>query len=231
MKLASSFPVPGSPDKVLTLFLDPSIMQQCLPGCEEMSQVDDNTYRGALVNEVAHVKFRATFIAEITERDIPSETSSPAQIRAVLKGEDRRLGSTVKLDALLVVAPSASGDGSEVSYEIEMAMWGKLGRLGESVIRRRTAEVEAQFAEALAAVCAGKPVPERVSRKSPRTPRQPSLATVEGEAATTTQALVNSSGPVGAPARGTQDWAVLALAVVAAFGYGIIAGGRRRDRR
>lgn len=87
MKLASSFLVPGSPDKVLNSFLDPAIMQVCLPGCEEVKQVDDNTYRGSLVNEVAHVKFKATFIAEITERDIPEDTAKPAMIKAVLKGK------------------------------------------------------------------------------------------------------------------------------------------------
>ncbi len=230
MKLGSSFTVPGSPDKVLTLFLDPSIMQACLPGCEEMTQVDDHTYRGALVNEVAHVKFKATFVAEITERDIPSGPTQPAQIRAVLKGEDRRLGSTIKLDALLVVSPGTDGDTSQVSYEMEMAMWGKLGRLGESVIRRRTAEVEAQFAEALSAVCAGKPVPVRESRRTARvttrtqatgTPASTSAPEADGVPAAT----AGPTEPVSVGPR--RDWTILGLAVAAAFAYGVIAGGRR----
>lgn len=248
MKLASSFSVPGSPDKVLTLFLDPAIMQACLPGCEDMAQVDDNTYRGTLLNEVAHVKFKATFAAEVTERDIPSDPTQPAQIRAVLKGEDRRLGSTVKLDALLLVSPGSDTDNSLVSYEIEMAMWGKLGRLGESVIRRRTAEVETQFAEALAAVCAGKPVPVRETRRASRAAARQgaavapaagqvdpiaaaTLATGTGAAATSAADLINapSTSPATATvARTSQDWAVLGLAVAAAFAYGVIAGGRRR---
>ena len=48
-----------------------------------------------------------------------------------------------------------------MAYEFELAIRGKLGRLGESVIRRRTAEVERQFAEALSAVCSGRPLPQR----------------------------------------------------------------------
>ncbi|WP_406033233.1 SRPBCC domain-containing protein [Nocardioides sp. NBC_00163] len=240
MKLASSFLVPGSPDKVLNSFLDPAIMQVCLPGCEEVKQVDDNTYRGSLVNEVAHVKFKATFIAEITERDIPEDTAKPAMIKAVLKGEDRRLGSTVKLDALLTVSPvDTDGDNanSQVSYEMEMAMWGKLGRLGEAVIRRRTAEVEAQFAEALAAVCAGKPVPTRASGKNGRAAaRTRANGAVAIGVGNDVPGQVDQSGqisltPVPVAPRSSQDLLVLGLAVAAAFAYGVIAGGRARARR
>jgi carbon monoxide dehydrogenase subunit G len=252
MKLASSFPVPAAPDKVLALFLDPATMQACIPGCEELVQVDDSRYQGSLVNEVAHVKFKAGFSADITSRTTPADTSEPAVVTAVLKGEDRRLGSTIKIDATLTVSPLTTDDGgtSEVSYEFELAMWGKLGRLGESVIRRRTSEVEKQFAEALTAVCAGQPVPQRVDKKAARRAAQTALAPSTGasavQAAPGTQSPADTAQPqpmspaASAPAtyaaspsgeRGRDDYLVLGLAVAAAFAYGVIFGGRRGARR
>jgi carbon monoxide dehydrogenase subunit G len=235
MKLSSSFPVPAAPDKVLTLFLDPSTMQSCIPGCEELVQVDDSHYRGSLVNEVAHVKFKAGFTAEITSMTTPADTTQPSVVVAVLKGEDRRLGSTIRVEATLTVSPESAGStgSSVVAYDFELAMWGKLGRLGESVIRRRTMEVEKQFAEALTAVCSGQPVPTRVDKaaekRARRTAAEPSPVAV----------TVNESAPAEAPLAPTaftserprEDWAVLGLAVAAAFAYGALFGGRRRTVR
>jgi uncharacterized protein len=144
MKLESSFVVPAPSGQVMPLLLDAPTMEACIPGCTELVQVDEANYTGRLVNEVAHVRFNAAFSAEITERD-------EREIRAILRGEDKKLASSLKLDATLVVLPN--GDSSLVSYSIEMAMWGKLGRLGESIFRRRTAEVEKQFVETFTKAC------------------------------------------------------------------------------
>jgi uncharacterized protein len=217
VKLASSFTVPAAADKVVALFLDPTTMRSCIPGCEELVQTDETHYKGTLVNEVAHVRFKAGFTAEIVSVS-ESDGEGPAVVHAVLRGEDRRLGSTIRMDATLKVVPVAPGDTSEVDYAFELAIRGKLGRLGESVIRRRTAEVERQFAEALTAVCAGRPLPQAVSRNdrsdaAAPAPREPALV------------------PATQAAQPRQDWLVIGLAVAAAFAYGILVGDRMGGRR
>jgi carbon monoxide dehydrogenase subunit G len=147
MKLRSSFVVPAERTRVFTHFLDPGSMRACIPGCSELERVDETHYRGRLVNEIAHVRFSAGFSAEITELRAPHE------VRAVLKGEDKRLASSIRIDALLTVDPD--GHASAVSYDLDLALRGKIGRLGESIVRRRSAEVERQFVEAFMKVCAG----------------------------------------------------------------------------
>lgn len=148
MKLASEFSVPAPPSTVFKLFFDPDVMRGCIPGCAELIRVDDTTYKGRLVNEVAHVRFAAGFTAEI-------QSVTDDEVAAVLKGEDRRLGSSIKIDARLTVRPD--GDAALIGYEMDMALWGKLGRLGEPIIRRRSREVELEFARSLAIAC-GAPV-------------------------------------------------------------------------
>ena len=81
MKLASSFTVPAAADKVVALFLDPTTMQACIPGCDELVQTDERHYKGSLVNEVAHVRFKAGFNAEITSVSMPDDTGGPAVVR------------------------------------------------------------------------------------------------------------------------------------------------------
>ncbi|RTL66954.1 MAG: hypothetical protein EKK42_16410 [Pseudonocardiaceae bacterium] len=157
MKLTSSFRVPAPPDQVLAHFLDPDSMRVCVPGCEELERPDPAHYRGRLVNEIAHVRFSAGFTADITESVPVTDTGDPARVHAVLRGEDRRLGSSIKVDASLGVRPAADPSASDVDWDLEIALWGKLGRLGESIVGRRSREVERQFVERFTAVCAAGP--------------------------------------------------------------------------
>lgn len=150
MKVGSSFPVPAARDRVFAHFLDPNSMRACVPGCVELARIDHAHYRGALVNEIAHVRFSAAFTAELTE------LSAPARVRALLRGEDRKLGSSIKVDASLAVREAAPA-ASSVDFELDLALWGRLGRLGESIIRRRSEEVQRQFVADFARVCAAGP--------------------------------------------------------------------------
>ncbi|WP_426246469.1 CoxG family protein [Nocardioides sp. LHG3406-4] len=237
MKLSSQFDLPAPPAKVVALFFDPVTMRDCLPGCEELEQVDEKTYRGVLTNEIAHVKFKAGFSAVITSVEEPADSSSPTIVNAVLKGEDRRLGSTIKVDAKMTIAPV--GEESRVTYELELAMWGKLGRLGESVIRRRSVEVERQFSENLAAVCAGKPLPHGGPKASKAQKLQQAVSAVPSAGTAQATQAGQAGQPVGAgnsvvevvsaPSR-TQDLPFLIAVAAAAFAYGVILGGRKRGR-
>jgi carbon monoxide dehydrogenase subunit G len=157
MRIASSFVVPAPPERVYGTFFDPELMQGCIPGCTELVQLDERHYRGRLSNQVAHVRFTAGFTAEVVETD------APRRVRAVLSGEDRRIASSIKVDASLQIAPH--DDGSAVDYVMEMALWGRIGRLGEALVRRRTAEVEQQFVESFTAA-ARTPEPARLAATS-----------------------------------------------------------------
>lgn len=152
MRIGSSFSIPAPPHEVFDRFLDQETMKSCIPGCHELERLDESHYRGQLVNEVAHVRFNATFGVEITEME------RPRAVRAVLTGEDRRLGSSLKLTANLGVEPDGDSE-SAVSYEMDLALWGKLGRLGEPIIRRRSAEVERDFVAAFKTAFSPEPEP------------------------------------------------------------------------
>ncbi|WP_028933305.1 CoxG family protein [Pseudonocardia spinosispora] len=150
MKLGSTFPVPASRDRVFAHFLDPDSMRACVPGCSELVKSDDTHFRGALVNEIAHVRFSAAFSAEITSLE------APARVEAVLRGEDRKLSSSIKVDATLAVHETGP-DSSSVEFGMDLALWGTLGRLGESIVRRRSEDVQRQFVEVFSRVCAAGP--------------------------------------------------------------------------
>lgn len=170
MKLSSQFTVPATPEHVFPLLLDTDVMRSCLPGCEELIRVDETTFRGRMVNVVAHVRFNAAFSAHVRSIE------APHRVTALLKGEDNRIGSSIKIDAVLGVKPDDAG--SLVDYEMDVALWGKIGRLGEAVVRRRTAEAESQFVQRFAAAAAAgdegtPPAPAPAPTPTPQPSRPP----------------------------------------------------------
>jgi len=239
MKLSSSFWVPAAPERVFAHFLDPDSMRACVPGCQELEKVDDTHYRGTLVNEVAHVRFSAGFTAEITDQ------AGPGQVKALLRGEDRRLGTSIKIEAALAVNEDGAADNSRVEFGLDVALWGKIGRLGESIVRRRTEEVERQFAADFSRVCAaGPPGPgNAVARELLRargTDQRAKAPVAAGAAAVTAPATGSAAAPAGDGATpGRVPWRrrfdelftgrrVLVLALIAAAATGSVIVGQSR---
>jgi uncharacterized protein len=237
MKLSSSFWVPAAPERVFAHFLDPDSMRACVPGCQELEKVDDTHYRGTLVNEVAHVRFSAGFTAEITEQ------AGPGQVKALLRGEDRRLGSSIKIEAALAVNEDGAADSSRVEFGLDVALWGKIGRLGESIVRRRTEEVERQFAADFSRVCAaGPPGPgNAVAREllAARGTDQRVKAPVAAGAATASVPRLAAAPAVDGTTPGRIPWwrriedlltgrRVLVLAAIAAAATGGVIAGLSR---
>lgn len=234
MKLSSSFAVPASRERVFAHFLDPDSMRVCVPGCTELTRPDERHFRGTLTNQVSHVRFRAGFGAEITELD------PPATVRALLHGEDRKLSSSIKVTADLGVHEGDAPDGSRVDFALDVALRGTLGRLGESIVRKRTEEVARQFVTDFARVCAaGEPGPDNVVVKelAARTAPAPSATPAATPAAATSPVpagSVEGAGTVrpGSDQRGTggrkQRTGVLAmvLVVVGLVGVGVLAARR-----
>lgn len=157
MHIASEFVVQAEPDHVFETLLNPLVMRDCIPGCTELLKTDETHYGGKLTDEIAHVKFNANFVAELTE------LNQPKNIKVVLSGDDHKLATSISVVISLEVDSHDSG--SKVRYDMDLAIRGRLGRLGEPIIRRRSAEVERDFVAALtqavqsSTVSAGNDVP------------------------------------------------------------------------
>jgi uncharacterized protein len=190
LQIGSTLIIPAEPSHVFERFLDPDTMRTCIPGCVELERLDDAHYRGLLVNEIAHVRFNARFAAEITEIELPR------LVHAVLTGEDRRLGSSLKINVILEVTPENSE--SRVTYTMDIALWGKLGRLGEPIVRRRSLEVERQFSAAFADAVTGR---IRVAAEPAAAPDAPPSAAAPEAAAPDPAAAVAvaAAPPTAAP--------------------------------
>jgi uncharacterized protein len=134
------FDVAAAPEAVWAFLLDPGRLAACIPGCERLEVVDERTYR-------LRVTVKVGFLA--TTQDVRMtvvEAEPPRRLVAEGRGEDTRLGSQVDIRNTLELAPAGSGV-TTVRYRSEVKVLGRLGGVGDAVMKVKARELAGVFAE------------------------------------------------------------------------------------
>ncbi|HEY7678588.1 MAG TPA: SRPBCC domain-containing protein [Candidatus Methylomirabilis sp.] len=144
MKFEKTVTVKAPREAVWKFLWDVPRVAACLPGCKEAQLVEEGKRYSAVVGERVG-PFKVEFPLSI---DV-LEVRAPEFLKARAGGKDTKVDSVVKveLDLRLVEA----GGGTEMRLSTDMAILGKLGTLGHSVVVRKGDEVLTKFAEALRA--------------------------------------------------------------------------------
>jgi carbon monoxide dehydrogenase subunit G len=96
--------------------------------------------------KVAYMKFAFKVAVQVVRADEPRE------IEAKIEGSP--LGIVGRLTATSSTRLTEMGGGTRIDYDVEAALTGKLGSLGQPVLRAKAKEMERQFAARLAAAFA-----------------------------------------------------------------------------
>jgi uncharacterized protein len=137
------FTVSAAPDAVWDFLLDPKRVAPCLPGCESVEVEDATTYRVRLTVRVGFLSTTQNLRVEIVESDRPRHLVSLA------RGEDRKLASQVEVRNTLDLAPS--GVGTLVRYRSEVRVLGRLGSVGDAVMKVKAKQLAGDFAASVRA--------------------------------------------------------------------------------
>jgi len=133
------FAVGATPDAVWDFLLDPERVAPCLPGCEEVEIEDATTYRVRLTVKVGFLSTTQRLKVEIVESDRPRHLVSLA------RGEDRKLASQVEVRNTLDLTP-APATGTLVRYRSEVRVLGRLGSVGDAVMKVKAKQLAGDFA-------------------------------------------------------------------------------------
>ena len=133
------FTVGAAPDAVWDFLLDPQRVAPCLPGCESVEVEDATTYRVRLTVKVGFLSTTQNLRVEIVAADRPRHLVSLAH------GEDRKLASQVEVRNTLDLAPAAPS-GTLVRYRSEVRVLGRLGSIGDAVMKVKARELAGDFA-------------------------------------------------------------------------------------
>jgi len=141
MKIANQFTINAPLENVWNLLFDIERMSLCVPGVEAIEQTGEDAYQGILAIRLGPISARFTGKVMITE------AAAPHRIRARIDGEDRTIASFIHAD--FVSTLETTDEGTQVSYEIDLNVRGRLGQFGTAVTTATAKKITTEFAENL----------------------------------------------------------------------------------
>lgn len=146
MNINGEFTVNAPRARVFNALRDARFFASCVEGVQDLTEIDPTHYTAVLETRVAYLKFRFKVTVEITKLQEPDE------IEARVEGTP--LGVVGRLTATSRTKLTDAGDETRVDYSVETALTGKLGSLGQPVLKSKAKQMEKQFAERLRAAFA-----------------------------------------------------------------------------
>lgn len=142
MLIEEKFSVKAPIEKVWNLLLDAPLLASCVPGCEGVEVLDQNTYLTSVKAKVGPISARFKIRLTINEKDPPHRLVTTG------KGEDSGMASSL-LSKNEIRLQSLSEGETEIYYRSDVSVLGTLGKFGEGIMRKKAKEVGEQFAQAL----------------------------------------------------------------------------------
>ncbi len=142
MLFEGKFVVAAPIEAVWEFLWDAKKMGACMPSVESIEALDGRNFTAAVVARVAYLTAR--FDTKITV----VEVEPPRRLVAIGEGMDKRLSDRLKLINTLELKPTSSG-GTEVSYKMELNLFGKLASLGHPIIKHKAKQLADEFARNL----------------------------------------------------------------------------------
>ena len=128
--------------EVWALLLDVNRFAACMPGVDEVHQIDDRTFDGVMTARVGPVAGKFNFRAEIVESD------PPRQLAAKVEGTDSLTKSKLVANMGMTLTPQGERQ-TELAHRATVEMQGRLAILGDMVLRATASLLIDEFGKRL----------------------------------------------------------------------------------
>ena len=133
-------------EAVFKALSDAPFFASCIEGVRDLKQIDATQYDAVLETRIAYMRFAFKVVVEM------SRISPPEDIEAKVEGTP--LGVVGRLTATARTRLAEAGGATVIRYAIEATLTGKLGSMGQPVLKAKAKDMEKQFAERIAAAFA-----------------------------------------------------------------------------
>jgi carbon monoxide dehydrogenase subunit G len=137
MKFTGEFAVAAPRDVVYGRLNDAPFFASCIEGVCDLQQVDDTHYTAILETRIAYIKFKFSIAVEFVEKIAPE--------KIVAKAEGTPLGIVGRLTSTASATLRDEGPQTVVVYEMDVSLAGKLGSIGQPVLKSKAKEMERSF--------------------------------------------------------------------------------------
>jgi len=143
MELSDEIIIEASRDRVYAALNDPEVLQQCIPGCEELIKHSDTELEAKVVLKVGPVKARFSGKVDLDPTGAPERFSLTGQGNGGAAGHAKG-GADVQLEE--------AGAQTVLRYEAKAEIGGKLAQLGSRLVQSTAKKLAAKFFTSFAEV-------------------------------------------------------------------------------
>jgi uncharacterized protein len=146
MKFSGELTVKAPRAQVYEKVRDARFFASCVDGVQDLKETAPDTYAAVFATKVAFMNFKFNVTVQVVRAEEPREIEA--------KVEGTPLGIVGRLSATSLTRLAEEGGETKISYDVDAALTGKLGIIGQPVLRSKAKEMERQFAARLAAAFA-----------------------------------------------------------------------------
>ncbi len=146
MDMTGEYRITAARQKVWEALNDPTILQQCIPGCEEIQKLSDTEWTAKVTAKVGPVK--AKFGGKVTLSDL----DPPNGYKITGEGTGGAAGFA-KGGAVVKLADDA--DATKLSYVVQAQVGGKLAQIGSRLIEGTSRKMADDFFTRFAEIVGG----------------------------------------------------------------------------
>jgi carbon monoxide dehydrogenase subunit G len=143
MKIAGELSVRAARAEVFDALKDARFFASCVDGVRELTEIDPTHYSAVFETKVGIIKLKFNVTVEMTKAEPPDLIEG--------KVEGKPMGLVGRLAATATTRLFENGGETKIAYEIDSTLTGKLGAMGQPVLKAKAKEMEKTFAARLRA--------------------------------------------------------------------------------
>ena len=146
MNVTGAITVAAPREEVFNALKNAPFFASCIDGVRDLKEIDATHYDAVIEAKVAYMRFNFKVSVELTR------LAPPEEIEAKIEGTP--LGVVGRLTATSTTRLTEAEGHTLIQYSIDTTLTGKLGSIGQPVLRSKAKEMEKQFTERLRAAFA-----------------------------------------------------------------------------
>ncbi|SLN76916.1 SRPBCC family protein [Oceanibacterium hippocampi] len=207
MKMTGEQMVPAPRQAVWEALNDPAVLKECISGCEEIEKTSDTEMTASVTAKVGPVKARFKGSVVLEDLDPPNGYT--------IRGEGKGGAAGFGKGAARVALAEVDG-GTQMSYDVEASVGGKLAQIGSRLIDGTAQKMADDFFNRFNAIMSARHAGE--ASAPPPEAASAAAETPEVETVTPTPPPPAPPKPAAAPSAGglsTGTWLLIGVVVVA----------------
>ena len=146
LKFAGEIKVAAPREAVFKALADAPFFASCIEGVRDLKSIDATHFDAVMETRIAYMRFNFKVAVEM------SRLAPPEEIEAKVEGTP--LGVVGRLTAIASTRLVEDGAETVIRYAIDATLTGKLGSMGQPVLKSKAKDMEKQFTERIFAAFA-----------------------------------------------------------------------------